>query len=133
MGISHADFLAMEMRTAKNRGYGMPATRSSWRTPKPVEREADLHRDIMDFCDRQQPWPWKYIRCRMDRESTITEGAHDFTIFGIYPLCILVEAKARNEKQKPKQLIWAAEMARLGWTVHVVRSMPEFLSITTNA
>ena len=92
-----------------------------------VLKEVPLHDDIMAWCSAQ--WPrWKYIHCRTDRETTIAEGAADFTVFGPFPLCLLVECKTKTGKLSPKQLAWAAEMELLGWTVSVVRSKQEFLN-----
>ncbi len=102
---------------------------------EPVALESDLHESIMKYCDRQ--WPrWKYIRARMDKKSTMQVGCQDFTIFarvkidedyGARVFCI--ECKARNEKPSPEQLAWHKEMEMVGFTVHVVRSMDEFLEV----
>lgn len=135
MGISPGELLAMEMRVAQNRKRG-PAARvedARERQSDPVDRESKLHEAIMGDCDTMQPWPWPYIRARMDKRSTIGNGVHDLTVFGPFPLCILVEAKARDEKQKPDQLIWAAKLARQGWIVHVVRSKPEWAAAVAAA
>lgn len=108
---------------------------------EPEQLESTLHDKIMAYCDAR--WPrWKYIRCRMDRRSTIAVGAQDFTIFGQIetqwadgPVRVkeskvwCVECKARNEKPDPEQLAWHKEMEMLGHKVHVVRSMEEFLEV----
>jgi VRR-NUC domain len=97
-------------------------------TGKMVEREDKLHRDIMEWCDGQ--WPrWKYIHHRMDKKSGIAVGAQDLTIFGPHPLCILVECKSKDGKLSDDQRNWAHEMLRLRWTVHIVRSMADFMAI----
>lgn len=133
MGIPIDEFHAMEMRVAANRLRGPAAAVIEF--PKgekvvvPVPLEAPLHQEVMDWCDSQQPWPWMYVHSRMDRKSTTHKGVPDFVIFGPFPLCLVLEGKARDEKQKPEQLLWAAKMKRIGWTVHMFRSMPEFLSI----
>ena len=94
----------------------------------PVDREAKLHQDIMDWCDSQ--WPrWKFIHSRMDMKSTIGKGVNDFTVFGQFPLCILVECKKKDGKLDDDQRNWAHELKLLGWTVHVVRSIEEFKDI----
>ncbi len=91
-----------------------------------VDDESRLHQQIMDYCDAQ--WPrWKYIRCRMDKRSTIAKGAQDFTIFA--PGRVLcVECKARNEKPTSDQQIWHKEMEMVGHSVYVVLSFDDFKS-----
>jgi len=105
--------------------------RYSGRLPKPsepVEKEATLHRQIMDWCNGQ--WPrWKFIHARTDQRSTIQIGSHDLTVFGPFPKCLLIECKTKTGKLSEDQLIWKAEMSQLGWTVEVVRSMGEFLTL----
>jgi hypothetical protein len=133
MRITQSDIIAMEMRLAQNHRFGLAAQRETASDHQPVERESDLHKAIMEDCDHMQPWPWQYIRARMDKRSTIGNGVHDLTIFGPYPLCILVEAKARNEKQKDDQLLWAAKLSRLRWEVHVVRSIERWMEIKQEA
>ena len=92
-----------------------------------VEREIELHKQIMAWCDAQ--WPrWKYIRARSDQPSTIAVGCQDFTIFGPGKV-LCVECKRAGAKQDHEQLCWATEMRMLGHTVFVVHSMEEFLKL----
>lgn len=94
----------------------------------PAGQEASLQNQIMAWCDAQ--WPrWKYLCPRFDRKSTLQVGAHDITVFGPFPKCLLVECKTATGKLTAPQQSWAAEMRMLGWTVHVVRSMTEFLEL----
>lgn len=103
------------------------------KTPEPSSAGGDdretgqggLQEKIQQWCDKQ--WPrWKTIRARTDKRSTIAAGAQDFTIFGPFPLCICVETKSKTGKLSEDQRIWAFEMERLGWAVHIVRSQEEF-------
>lgn len=91
-----------------------------------VSQEMDLHDGIMRHCDQQ--WPrWKYIRHRPDRPSGIQLGAQDFTCFLPDGRVLCIECKSKTGKLSDDQLIWRAEMAQLGHTVHEVRSMEHFL------
>ena len=92
----------------------------------PVDSEAKLHSQIMEWCDSQ--WPrWKYLHCRMDRKSTVAPGVHDLTVFGPHPLVLLIECKKKDGKLSEEQLCWIAEMKMIHWNVHVVYSFEEFL------
>ena len=95
--------------------------------PEPIDLESKLHGQIINHCDAQWP-PWKYIRARMDKRSTIGNGVHDFTIFAPGRV-ICVECKARNEKLRDDQQIWKKELEMLGIEVHVVRNTEEFLQV----
>lgn len=92
-----------------------------------IERELDLHDQIIRYCNAQ--WPkWKYIHARTDKRSTIAAGCQDFTIFAPgRVLCI--EVKRPGGKLDPDQQGWAKEMQMLGHTVHTVRSMDEFIAL----
>jgi len=93
----------------------------------PVERERDLHGQIIEWCDKQ--WPrWKYIHSRMDKSSTISVGAQDFTIFTPNGQTVCIECKRKGEKMNASQLAWELEMNRLGHEVYVVRSMDDFMA-----
>ena len=93
-----------------------------------VDRERDLHDDIIDYCNNQ--WPrWLYIHARMDKRSTIAVGANDFTIFASGGRTFCIECKRKNEKLDPDQLIWQKEMEMLGHRVFVCRNMDEFREV----
>jgi hypothetical protein len=87
-----------------------------------------LQQQIKDWCDAQ--WPhWVYDFPRTDLKSTLPEGRHDATVWGPYPLVFCIETKAKGKKQRPEQLIWQTRMRALGWTVFVIYSLDEFLSL----
>lgn len=93
-----------------------------------VRLEGKLHQDICNHCDAQ--WPrWKVIHARMDKKNTIGIGVHDFTVFLPRGRMLCIECKAGNEKLTHEQLVWRKELEFLGHTVHVVRSMQEFLTL----
>jgi hypothetical protein len=121
MRFTHADYLAACARMTKTKQPTLPAFASN-------KSEAALHQEIIDFCKAQVP-RWKFIRCRMDLPSSIEVGAHDFTIFASYGRVFSIECKTAKGKLSNEQLGWAHEMNLNGHTVHVVRSMEEFLAI----
>lgn len=121
VSFTQSEYLAHESRVKKR-------TWVSEKEPVGVELESTLHTKIIDHCNAQ--WPrWKAVYARMDKKSTLPEGCHDLTIFAKFPLCFLVEAKARSEKPSIAQRDWIHEMKMLGWTVHVIRNYEQFLEI----
>ena len=116
MRLSLAEYLTIQARIDSN---------SVRRGTEPVERESDLHNDIIAHCNAQ--WPrWKFIHCRTDRRSTIAIGAPDFVIFLPHGRVLCLECKRKNAKPTTEQIAWQKEMQLLGHAVHVVRSMEEF-------
>lgn len=94
------------------------------RPSPPLEKE--LHRQIMDHCDKQ--WPrWKYIHSRMDKSTRNEIGVPDFVIALPNRRTRFIEAKRSGEKPTLAQSAWHAEMTKLGHTVHIVHDMKEFL------
>jgi len=125
MRFTQAEYIQHELRVAA--GRKQPAAASSG-----DEREVGrggLHEKIMRHCDAQ--WPkWKYIHARTDQRSTVGIGVHDFTIY--LPGRVLnIECKTKEGKPTPEQLAWALQLEMLGHKVHVVRSMDEFLALTS--
>lgn len=123
MRMTSAQVALHEARIAHGR-----AKSDHFEDAEPVDLESKLHQQIRDFCDTR--WPrWKFIRCRMDKKSTIAKGAQDFTIFGPEGKTILIECKARNEKPDDDQLAWHKELEMAGHHVHTVWSFDGFLSV----
>jgi len=94
----------------------------------PAGGETKLQREIKDFCNAQHP-QWKFINPRSDVESTIAEGAQDFTIFLPGGRVVCIECKTKTGKLSIDQLAWRHQMEALGHTVHLVRSMNDFRTI----
>lgn len=90
-------------------------------------RESVLHDKIISWCRSQHPIV-PYIHARMDKCSTIGEGAPDFVVCYRYKV-ILVECKSRDGKLSEAQRIWSHLAAMQGCVVHVVRSFEQFLEI----
>lgn len=93
-----------------------------------VRNELDLHAEIIKHCYAQHP-RWRFIRSRSDQPSGIAVGAQDFTIFLPRGRVLCIECKSKVGKLDEDQVIWSHELARCGHTVHVVRSMEEFLKL----
>ncbi len=92
---------------------------------KPVDRERDLHEEIIRWCDSQ--WPRvKFVHSRMDRPTGMESGIADFILFLPSGRTICVEAKAKGGKLSNEQMAWHKEMAMLGHHVLVVYSIEEF-------
>lgn len=91
-----------------------------------VEREADLHAQIMDFCrDRR----WQFLHGSMAERTHRTEGEPDFVILASGGRVLFVECKSRLGKLSPAQQAFKFAAEINGHTIHVVRSMDEFLKI----
>ncbi len=121
MGISTADYIRLLQRTQNLR----PTLES---VHKPVEREKDLHEQIMAYCHDQ--WPrWKTIHSRMDQASTTEVGAPDFIIFMPGGKTLIIEAKKKLGKCSAEQLGYHLELSLLGHKCHVIQSFERFLEL----
>lgn len=114
--MSQAEY---ESHLARRRPLDAPAAEG-------VDDEAQLHRDILDECARRM---WIAFHCRMDRPSTTTVGQPDFIICADGGRTFYVEAKTRKRKLSTEQAALKAWAEKLGHTVHVVRSLAQFLEV----
>jgi len=99
-------------------------------------RESDLHADILNECKRRG---WIAFHGSMAHSTFRTPGEPDFVILAdaalpftsdpAKPRIFLIEVKTRVGKLSPDQLAIHAWAAKLGHTVHVVRSFAEFLEV----
>lgn len=87
--------------------------------------EGELHAQIIQECKRRG---WLPFHGSMAHKSRRTPGEADFTIL-VPGSVIFIECKTRTGKQSPDQLAVSAMAARLGHTIHIVRSFPEFISL----
>lgn len=120
VNFSQADVINHQVRMAKNRP-------SPTRDDAP-ELESTLRTEIDKFCNEQ--WPkWLVVAARTDKKSTIPTGCHDCTIFASRGRVFCLELKSKTGKPTQEQLGWAVLMRNVGHTVHLIRSMSEFLEI----
>lgn len=117
MIMTQAEYLAVCSRLAKT----LPVAKRS--EAAGVERESDLHEDIMSACRARG---WLVFHGSMVHQTKRTLGEPDFIILADHGRTILVECKSKTGKLTIDQqgvVLWAA---KLGHTVHVVRSITEF-------
>jgi hypothetical protein len=93
-----------------------------------VGREADLHAQVFDECRRRG---WIALHGSMAERTCRTLGEPDFVILADAGRVLFVECKSRSGKLSPAQAALKHHAEKLGHMVHVVRSMEEFLRITS--
>lgn len=93
----------------------------------PVTREADLHNQIFEHCRSNG---WIALHGSMSERTSRTLGEADYTILMPNGRVLFVECKTKTGKLSTAQMAMKAWMAKLGHTMHVVRSMAEFLELT---
>jgi hypothetical protein len=93
---------------------------------KAVEDESELHRDVLAYC-RQKGWIC--IHASMVHKTHATIGAPDCTIVADRGRIFLVELKAKTGKLSAEQNALKFWAEQLGTTIHVVRSMEQFLKV----
>jgi hypothetical protein len=91
-----------------------------------VEREADLHEQIIDYCKNASPRPWVPFHGAMCSPTKRVEGEPDFLIFAPWG-CLLVECKSRTGKLSVEQAALKHHLEALNHHVYIVRSMREFI------
>ncbi len=137
MSMTSAEFAALERKVAGN--FKKPVEVAPG---KGVEREADLHEQIFAECRRRG---WIPLHGAMSERTHRTAGEPDFVILAekdlsgfdedgiehskFEPCIYLVECKTRTGKLSPAQTALHHHANKLGHTVHVVRSMEEFLKL----
>jgi hypothetical protein len=132
--MSTAEFLALDSSIkAKNRRGKLDQPKTG------TDDEGKLHRAILDECARRG---WIAFHGSMAHKTFRVEGEPDFIVLGSLtetwadgsgpsqsPRCWLIECKTRTGKLSTAQQAIHAWAAKLGHTVHVVRSFEEFLEI----
>ena len=91
-----------------------------------ASREADLHEEIFSECRRRG---WIALHGSMAERTCRTLGEPDFVILADGGRVLFVECKSRNGKLSPAQVAMKHHAEKLGHTVHVVRSLAEFLEV----
>lgn len=91
-----------------------------------VVREASLHEEIFDECRRRG---WIALHGSMAERTCRTLGEPDFVILAGAGRVLFVECKTRTGKLSPAQVALKHHAETLGHTVHVVRSLDDFLNL----
>ena len=126
MGIPYDQYLAMQARTLAARTSAEKCGKISAAPDEGPEHR--LHERILAHC-RDHKWP--VIHARMDRESTIANGAPDFTILADRARVFLIECKTAKGKLSIDQMAFGILAEVNGHKVHVVRSFDAFLEIVS--
>lgn len=96
--------------------------------PTEDELESVLHDQIVAWTRRQ--WPVvPFIHARMDKRSTIGNGAPDFTLFLPGGRTLLVECKSKDGQLSDEQKLFSANAQAVGHKVHLVRGYDAFLNL----
>ena len=103
------------------RAHRIPAKETS------SSSESDLHDAIFAECRRRG---WIAFHGSMAHATKRVAGEPDYQIYADRGRVFLIEVKSAKGKLSPDQLAIKCWAAKLGHTVHVVRSMAEFLEIT---
>ena len=98
--------------------------------PRYRQTEADLHEQIFAECRRRG---WLALHGSMSERTHRTMGEPDFVILANDGLVLFVECKTSTGKLSTEQQALHAWARKLGHEVHVVRSLAEFLALTTGA
>jgi hypothetical protein len=89
-------------------------------------REAELHEAIFEECRRRC---WIALHGSMAERTCRTLGEPDFVILADGGRVLFVECKSRTGKLSPAQFALKHHAETLGHTVHVVRSLEDFLKL----
>lgn len=90
------------------------------------QREAEIHREIMDYCNGLG---WVAHHSRMDRPSTCGVGSPDFVVALPAGRTLYVEVKTSTGKLSTEQAAWIRRLQNLGHKTGVVRSLREFVQM----
>jgi Holliday junction resolvase-like predicted endonuclease len=90
------------------------------------EREAELHEEVFAECRRRG---WIALHGSMAERTCRTLGEPDFVILADGGRVLFVECKTKTGKLSPAQAALKFHAEKLGHTVHVVRSLGQFLEV----
>jgi hypothetical protein len=93
---------------------------------EPPKSERDLHYQIFDECRRRG---WIAFHGSMSERTHRNLGEPDFQILMDDKRAMMVECKGAKGKLSIEQQAMIAHAAKLGHTIHVVRSFQEFLNL----
>lgn len=142
MGMFKSQFEYEEFLRAKQQARQREIDSDPHKAPaESVASERRLHEDIIRYCAEQK---WIAFHGSMAHRTFRSVGEPDFIILGSIrtswadgtgvsyePRVWFIECKTRTGKLSAEQLgvmSWAAD---LGHTIHVVRSMEDFINVVT--
>jgi len=115
MGWTNEQFLRYETRRAPKKPFD----------PTGCKDERELHNQIFNECRRRG---WIPLHGSMSERTHRTEGEPDFTIIA-QGRVIFIEAKTATGKLSIAQQGMITHAAKLGITIHVIRSFEDFIKI----
>lgn len=124
MTVSYTEYevAAIEARRTKSGYKALVAVGGE----APVDREADLHQEILEYCKFRG---WLAFHGSMAHKSRRTAGECDFTILGDKGRFWLIECKTATGKLTIEQQGIARWCEKLGHKVYVIRSFKDFLEV----
>lgn len=123
MRMSSAEYAALLARRAGGIGAIKVAD-----TSEGVEVESKLHQDVLAYC---RTHGWICFHASMVHRTYSTIGTPDCIIIANDGRWFLIELKTRTGKLSTEQAALAFWAARLGTTIHVCRSMEDFVKVVT--
>jgi len=109
-----------------NRRHAKPSPVKIVDAAPPEKRESELHEKIMAACRVRG---WIYFHGSMATRTRRTIGEPDFIVLADGGRVFFVEVKTAKGKLSPEQFSMQHHAAKLGHTVHVVRSMGDFYKV----
>jgi D-serine deaminase-like pyridoxal phosphate-dependent protein len=131
MSISQYDFDRMQARVHSHKAKVATVQKCSENEIPSfgmVGREGDLHNAIIAHCRSKG---WIYFHGSMAHRAMRVIGEPDFTILANGGRVFFVECKTAKGKLSPQQLAMKVWGEKLEHTIHIVRTMEEFIKIVT--
>jgi hypothetical protein len=123
--LEYQAFLAR--RAAPEEGSPLSFRNNSQRTHG-VARESDLRRQVLDYCSSQG---WLVFTGSTAHRTYRTVGEPDMIVLMPDRRFLMVELKTDSGKRSLEQVGVHAWAQKLGHTIHIVRSIKEFIDATS--
>ncbi len=115
-----SDFDSAWLRAYESRNAKQPEAQGG------CDDESELQKEIITYCTKEG---WVVFYSSMVHRTTRRAGEPDLEIYADGSRHWIVECKTRTGKLSPEQLGIKMWLEKLGHTVHVVRSMAEFMEL----
>ena len=125
MGMSSTEFQILQMRLAAAAGKKHVVQPSIY---DEVDDESELHCQVIDYCKSKG---WVIFHGSMAHKTKRTPGEPDATILADNGRVFFIEMKRKNGKESPAQIGIRLQAEKLGTTIHVVKSIEQFIDIVT--